>query len=114
MIPYINVIGYNEILLLPFFITIIIYVRLFDKYIFFFSTSDLTKCGLTRKLEIAKLLISKRCGDEKFETKPSNLIIFEGRAEYTHRQKKPVPSGVNLQTFDCRPELQPAGHYYLF
>ena len=48
---------------------------------------------------IAKLLIltsspgptalhppSKGCGDE-------HLIIFEGRAEYTHMRKKPVPSG---------------------
>ena len=41
---------------------------------------------------------SKGCGDEY-------LLVFEGRAEYTRRRKKPIPSGLNLQPFDCRPAL---------
>ena len=38
-------------------------------------------------------------------------LIFEVRAEYTPRQKKPVPSGARTCNFlICRPALQPAGH----
>ena len=35
----------------------------------------------------------------------NTFSFFKGRAEYTHRRNKPVPSGVNLQPFDCSPAL---------